>query len=240
MKPDTFYGIEVEADYGHFRKSFTTSSPLTHGVPPRTTVAGFLGAILGLPRGGDKNYHNVFSKNNSGIAVVNKPKKSTQKQTINLNLLKVKGETEKLVKLEKPPKEIIRSQVPFEVIKNPRYRIYFNSSELDGIKSFLEEEKSVFTPCLGISEYIADYRFLGKFDVEENEGEAVIRSIVPNKVNTIFEKNKRYIKENFSMFMNQEREVTEFGEVIYEENGKGIKIDGRYLTVNNENVMVLE
>ncbi len=240
MVPEKLYGIEVEADYGHFRKSFTTSSPLTYGVPPRTTISGLLGAIFGLPRKGENNYHEVFSKEKSFIAVVNRPKESTEKQTVNLNLLKIKGETEKLVKLDLPPKEITRSQVPFEVVKNPRYRVYFNSTALNEIEEFLQKEKSVYTPYLGISEYITDYSYLGKFDVEKKEGEAVIDSVLPVKPEIKFETGKKYIKENVSLFMNTEREVQKFDEVIYEENGNGVEVETTYYKVNNNHVVPLE
>ena len=42
--------FDVWADYGHFRKYYTTSSPLTFSIPPPPTVAGMLGAIVGSPR----------------------------------------------------------------------------------------------------------------------------------------------------------------------------------------------
>jgi CRISPR-associated protein Cas5h len=239
MEPENLYGIELEADYGHFRKNFTTSSPLTYGVPPRTAVSGLLGAIFGLPRSGDGNYHEVFSDENSFIAVVNRPNESTEKQTINLNLLKIKGETEKLVKLDEPPEEITRSQVPFEVVKNPRYRIYFNSKALDEIEEFLKEEKSVYTPYFGISEYIADYTYLGKFEVERREGEELVDSVVPAEKASQFEQGKKYLKENVSLFMNPEREVQKFGEVIYEENGEGVKVDTDYFQANRDKIIPL-
>jgi len=242
MAPKKLYGIEVKADYGHFRKNFTTSSPLTYGVPPRTALAGFLGAILGLPRDDERNYHEVFSRDNSSIALVNDPQDNTQKQTVNLNLLKIKGETEKLVKLDTPPEEITRSQVPFEVIRNPRYRIYFNSSELtEEDVNLLKNEKSVYTPYLGISEYIADYEFLGEFEPAKSKGETTVDSVVPADAEIRFETGKKYIKESFSMFMNTSREVQEFGEVLYEENGDGvIKASGKYFKANGENLVFLE
>ncbi len=239
MDPENLYVIELEADYGHFRKNFTTSSPLTYGVPPRTAVSGLLGAIFGLPRNGDGNYHDVFSDENSFIAVVNRPKESTEKQAINLNLLKIKGETEKLVKLDKPPEEITRSQVPFEVVKNPRYKIYFNSEALDDIEDFLKEEKSVYTPYFGISEYIADYAYLGKFEVDKEEGEEVVDSVVPAEKASQFEQGKKYLKEKVSFFMNSEREVQKFGGVIYEENGEGVKVDTDYFQANGDKIIPL-
>ncbi|AOV95123.1 hypothetical protein AQV86_04330 [Nanohaloarchaea archaeon SG9] len=215
------YGIKVEADYGHFRKNFSTSSPLTHGVPPRTAVAGLLGAIFGLPRKGENSYQEVFSQENSDIAVLNQPREETEKQTININLLKMKDETERIIKLGIPPEKLEKNQVPFEMIRKPQYVIYFRSNKLESPENVLEEEKSFYTPYLGISENIARYEYIGKQELEEKEGEADIDSVIPLENSSVqFEEGKKYAKESVSMFMNQEREVQKFSDIMYVETLK--------------------
>lgn len=42
--------FDIWGDYGHFRRFFTTSSPLTYSFPPPTAVRGIVGAILGLDK----------------------------------------------------------------------------------------------------------------------------------------------------------------------------------------------
>ena len=40
--------FDVSSSFGYFRKSFTTTSALTHAVIPRSAVEGLVGAIIGL------------------------------------------------------------------------------------------------------------------------------------------------------------------------------------------------
>jgi CRISPR-associated Cas5-like protein len=42
--------FEVWGEYGHFRKHYTTTSPLTFSIPSRTALTGLLGAIIGLSK----------------------------------------------------------------------------------------------------------------------------------------------------------------------------------------------
>ena len=41
--------FDIKGDYGHFKKYYTTSSPLTFSIP-RTTVSGMIGALIGLDK----------------------------------------------------------------------------------------------------------------------------------------------------------------------------------------------
>ena len=36
--------------YGHFRKPYSNVSSLSYPFPPRTAIAGLLGAIIGVPK----------------------------------------------------------------------------------------------------------------------------------------------------------------------------------------------
>ena len=40
--------FEIEGVFAHFRKGYTTTSPLTYDFPPRTVLIGMLGAMLGF------------------------------------------------------------------------------------------------------------------------------------------------------------------------------------------------
>lgn len=42
--------FDIWADYAHFRKFYTTTSPLTFSFPPPPTIAGILGAIYGTEK----------------------------------------------------------------------------------------------------------------------------------------------------------------------------------------------
>jgi len=227
MTADEALVLEVYGDYGHFRKNYTTSSPLTHGFPPRTAVAGLLGAIGGLPNEGDESYQRMFSPTKSDIAVV--LRNPVRKQRINKNMLKVKDETQRLTTLREPPESIERNQVPFEFLREPRFRIYFrldNDGEMERFESLLEEGKSVYTPYLGISELIAEHDYIGRVGLKERSGTAQIDSVVNKGIHSpVFEKGKRYQRENASMAMDNDRVVQTFSDVIYESTGDSIRVN---------------
>lgn len=42
--------FDLWGDLGHFKKPYTTTSPLSYAFPPRPTVAGIISAIVGLKK----------------------------------------------------------------------------------------------------------------------------------------------------------------------------------------------
>ncbi|MDD4749617.1 MAG: CRISPR-associated protein Cas5, partial [Methanosarcinaceae archaeon] len=68
--------FDVWGEFGHFRKHYTTTSPLTFSIPPRTAISGMIGAIIGLDKA---EYLKYFSKNEAKIAVkIESPVKKTR------------------------------------------------------------------------------------------------------------------------------------------------------------------
>ena len=59
--PDTCIGFDVTADFAHFRKVGNNSAKPSYRIPPRTTVAGLLAGILGMPRDSYYDLSSVFS-----------------------------------------------------------------------------------------------------------------------------------------------------------------------------------
>ncbi len=229
--------FDLKGDLAHFRKVYTTASQLTYGVPPRTTLAGLIAAIIGLPR---DSYYNMFSKQNSNIAVsIESPIK---KQRININLLKTKDETLGFVRLfAYPPVNIEHIQVPFEMVRNPHYRIYVwlrNESAFRDLEKNLENHRSVFTPYLGITELICDFEYQGKHVAKKIRGEAEVKSIVRKDLCKIkVETEKRYVRESVPAYMDKQRNP-EYADVIYETDGKSLLIEkSEYWEVNGRNVL---
>lgn len=214
---DEVLSLDISGDYGHFRKNYTTSSPLTHCIPPRTALTGLLGAIMGYPPSGEENYHRVFTPTQTKIAVV--PRAPIRKQRINKNMLKIKGDTGNLASLNDPPSEITRNQVPFEVLRQPHYTLYIWHSDSERLAAFEDQfatHKSVYTPYLGISEFLAEFDFRGRYSVTSGEGEATIASVVNTGHHDIaFEQGKRYQRENISLVMDEQRVVQSFADVMY-------------------------
>lgn len=214
---DEVLALDVSGDYGHFRKNYTTSSPLTHGIPPRTALTGLLGAIMGYPPSGENNYHRAFAPTQAKIAVV--PRTPIRKQRLNKNMLKVKGDTANLIGLDDPPAEITRNQVPFEVLRQPHYTLYVwhaAAERLAALEDQFAAHKSVYTPYLGISELIAEFDFRGRYSVTAGEGDATIASAVnADHHDVAFEQGKHYQRENIPLVMDEQRVVQSFGDVMY-------------------------
>ena len=63
---DKILVFDVWGEYAHFRKYYTTTSPLSFSIPPRTAISGLMGAIIGLSK---DEYLKYFSKEQAQIAV---------------------------------------------------------------------------------------------------------------------------------------------------------------------------
>jgi CRISPR-associated protein Cas5h len=209
--------FDIWGDYAHFKKIYTTSSPLSYSFPPRTALAGLIGAILGI----DKNdCFSYFTKEKANIAC--KILSPVKKVRIGLNLI----DTKKSMHLIQN-----RTQIKFEFIKDPRYRVYFCHSSYilnEKFKNLAEGHQSVFTPCLGLSQLICNFKYIGEFDAStKSEDEFVpIDSVVPNKYlkePPNFEEGKEYFSEKLPLEMGESRQVIDYGEVLFERRGAAIQ-----------------
>lgn len=210
--------FDIWGEYAHFRKYYTTTSPLSYSIPPRTAVTGFIGAILGL---GKEEYLKHFTKKQAFIAVgllcpVKKVRISENlidtKTAIRMHFIKT------------------RTQIRFEFIKDPKYRLYFYHTDEElyaKTKNLLANHKSIYTPYLGISEHIANFEFIGEMNVQKKilEDFVEVDSVIPedpaNKIE--FETNLEYFSETMPIEMDFDRTVVEYKNIMFERNGHGIK-----------------
>ena len=215
--------FDIKGDYGHFKKYYTTSSPLTFSIPPRTTVSGMIGALIGLDK---EEYLKYFSKEDAKIAIqINSPINKTR---ISYNLINTK--TAKMYSKIKD-----RTQVTFELLKNPSFRIYFSHSDINlynKVKTFLEEGKNYYTLSMGLSEFISEFDYISEIDLKEinnNEFDYIDTAINFNENLKIdFESEKEYFKDTMPNEMDVNRVVTDYAKVLFETNGKPIKCNTHY------------
>ena len=227
--------FEIWGDYAHFRKIETTTSPLTYFIPTGTSLAGILSAILGIER---DTYYNYFYPENSKLAV--SVRQSLKKVRININLKKTDDPPNKWHNQE------TLSPTPFEFVRDPKYRIYVwlkDNVLYKKLKDFLQQHKSFYTPYLGLSELIANFNFIGEFDVtinQSNNEEEINTVIRKDKSQLIIEPGKIYIKERIPIYMDTNRVVREYADVFLEANGKPTKVRNTiYYKVGEENVVFL-
>ena len=242
--------FDIWADYGHFRVPYTTSSPITYPVPPKTAIYGIIGAILGYAkRIDDKNvYLKYFQDEKWKVAIsIKNPIKTVYipENFIDTKRAKLFGRMRK----DKPS----RTQINLEFLKDPFYRLYITSSDTYGLtelKSYLAEHKTVFTLSLGLSECLSNFKYIGFFEYEEmntDEDYVEICSIIPfenllnsNQINFL-EKSSKFLKIHLPLEMKPDRELIKSGYFLIEANGNTIKYKkGKFFHVKelNENILL--
>ncbi|MCG8512864.1 MAG: type I-B CRISPR-associated protein Cas5b [Halanaerobiales bacterium] len=239
--------FDLKGDYAHFKKYYTTTSPLTFSIPPKTVMYGIIGAILGLSKEkADNNYYLKYFQELSckiGIKVIN----SIRKTRISLNLI----DTKTAVMMSRIKN---RTQIRTEYVINPYYRIYFyhdNQELYHNLKDKLQKHHSYYSISLGLSENLANYQYQGESKVEikvDNDEFLQIDSVILldqiniKKGDIDFSKNGReYFTEKVALEMKENREVINYGQLLYERNGKTIyaKPSQYYKLENGENIILM-
>lgn len=228
--------FDIWGDYAHFRKPYTTTSPLTYAFPPRTAITGIIGAILGLEK--EKN-NQALDSSQCNIAI--KMLHPLKKTIISENFI----DTKRAVLMSRIKG---RTQIRIEFLKDVRYRIYigiFNNEMHNKLKKMLQAHTSIFTVSLGISESIANFRFIGEYQYAKKQGDADIDSVIVmdeiKKESIKLEEEKEYFTDRFPMDMKENREVSRYSDILFERKCRKIKVRNcSYITVeNNENIIWL-
>lgn len=230
--------FDVESEYGHFRKFNTTTSPLTYSIPTRPAIAGLIGAILGIEREvSAENFREgvtpvaeLFTKEKASFAVqiINPIKKVN----IGFNLL----DTEKTVSSFFNVKQ--RTQIEFELLKNPKFRIYISLTDSELFNTLVEKvqlNRAYFTPYLGLSQFTALTKFIGIVNATKshnNDFQEVLTAVnlnnadADNPIQFDYSANNgfKYTSDTMPIEMLSNRIVVEYSEVIVETNGKPIKV----------------
>ncbi|MFW6015837.1 MAG: type I-B CRISPR-associated protein Cas5b [bacterium] len=231
---DKILCFDIWAEYAHFKKYYTTTSPLTFSIPPKTTIYGIIGAILGL---GKEEYLNYFTTGECHIGIqINKPIK---KSRINLNLIDTK-------KAKMMSRIKTRTQIKTEFLKDVGYRIYFthkNKEIYNKLKQLIKNHKTVYSISLGLSENLANFEYIDEYSyriVEDNEVWVNILTAlkIGNSVSKgdidFSEDGKEYFSDKVALEMKPDREVLDYGQIVFERNGKTIKAKPKkYYKLNN-------
>lgn len=170
--PPRCLSFTVAGDWAHFRRGEGNVVKRTYRIPPRTTIAGLVAAILGMPR---DQYYELFAKGRSAIAI--EPLEDLR--TINLpeNTLDTMDSKQSINALGRGPtiryfdSRASRKQHNYELLVEPAYRIdlYLANDEAhDRLRRHLQGGTSVYTPALGLSELLATVSYEG-----EAEGDAI-------------------------------------------------------------------
>lgn len=150
------HSFDLEGKQAHFRKYYANNTALSFTLPPRTTLMGIVGAVLGRAR---DSYYWEFGPEQVrfGVGLLSPVKKTFHR----LNLLKILGDSDFRGRQG-------RIQTPFELVVplDPRqgkivYRIYVTSNNnllMDELGAFLENRRSFFNPSLGLANFNASLK----------------------------------------------------------------------------------
>jgi len=216
--------IDLHGDYGHFKKFYTTSSPLTFSFPPPPTVWGILGAICGVDK---QQYLEEFSPPRCRIAIALAA--PVKKVRMGINHLNTKGNYWTPVKKKNHE---ARTQIRMELVKDPVYRVYVHHEDeslFNRLVNFVQGHKTVYSVSLGLSEMLADFKYVGLSRAREREARdpVSLNSVLPvsamEEYGLEVEDGKKYFKERIPVKMNAERIVEQYQDVIFEARGQSIK-----------------
>ncbi len=172
--------------YGHFRKPYSNVSSLSYPFPPRTAIAGLLGAILGVKK---EMVAETFNYDNARIAVEMDTEVKTVTHVtnfrqdspgdVNYSIKRPKRDW-KPKPLKRVPDQNISTQIPMELLRNPSYLVYVNlTNRMDELISRIKTERYVYTPCMGLSEFLVEVEYISEGVAEPLEpGEFDVSTVV--------------------------------------------------------------
>jgi len=219
--------FDIKGPMAHFRKFYTNSSSLSYLFPPRTVVAGIIAGILGKPSerfSKDKNqiYYELLNEKNCFIGLGIKSKIRKIMQTVNYSFTKTQNNQ---ILFGKP------TQIPLEILLTKKfgnelqYRIYFSHSDnkiYNDFKYMLSNNKFIYSPYLGITEFLASIKFINETEVEANESNGSIKISSVCKLNDIelnFDKNGiQYLVEKMPTGFLNDRTPLETEDYVVEVN----------------------
>lgn len=234
MLPDKVLGMDVWADYANFRRPYSTTSPLTYPFPTRTAVAGLASTILGLQR---DSYYDIFSEENSKIGI--QLLMPVKKKYMGFNLIDTK-KGYYLWDIRDNP----RTQIQYELLVNPMYRIYLwlkSDTLYYELKERLSTHRSHYTPYLGMAQMIANFRYIDEFGVVARQANQTEVSTVALEENGVTARSGHRIgKISIPAFMDSKR-TPSFRNLVYdscqeyhtEENHRLLITKGQYAELNN-------
>jgi CRISPR-associated protein Cas5h len=232
LNPEKVLVFDIKGPMAHFRKYYTNSSSLSYLFPPRTVVVGLIAGLLGLPSERHTNekgdiYYEKFDEKRCLVAVSLKSKVRRIMQTVNYIRTKLLSEVDGSAGGTQIPLEFLLPESDNEIT----YRMYFYHADdgeiYDELKQRLEEQKFVYPPYMGLSEFLAYIDYLGEGNISRNPNREVeLNSVCKLKeVELDFSgKDLQYITEKMPTGFLNDRTPRKPEEYVLEVKGKLMKV----------------
>lgn len=130
--------------FAHFCSPYTNVYRLTQSCPTKTAIMGFVGAVLGI----EKDDLSLYSVIQCGVEICD------GYRTVSIPYLTRQGFPGSTANKES-------SRTSVEVVVNPKYMIYITGENgiLEKLRDLLEKHEPIFTPYLGLAQFIASTDF---------------------------------------------------------------------------------
>ncbi len=229
--------FDLWGDYGHFRRFFTTSSPLTYSFPPPTAVRGIVGAILGLGK-------DAYLRATADLAVGVRLLAPVKRVRWGINLVYTKGKNDEfepsLSKWRKKPQKKGRKYGPIhtlikvEYLKDARFRLYLGGESplLDDLEALLREHRTHYTVSLGLSELLADFAYGGTHAATAlPPGTYEVASVFPVEaldpergLQNALQPGIKLAKERVPVYLAPDRTPVRYQDVVVEVTGRPVQV----------------
>lgn len=240
LDPDRVLIFDLKGPFAHFRKYYTNSSSLSYMFPPRTVITGLIAGILGLPSERHTNkseeiYYEKFSDDKCRIAVSIKTRIRRMMQTINYIKTKTDQQSKYSFEALMTGTRGAPTQIPLEILLSEdgndiTYRLYFYHADeaiYDKLKQRLDEQRFVYPPYMGLSEFLASIDNVGEGKISKNpERDVELNSVCRLKdVEPDFNGNDlQYIIEKMPTGFSNDRTPNQPDDYILEMKSRIIKV----------------
>jgi len=216
--------FDIWGRYAHYKKIYATTSALSYIIPSKTSLYGYIGAILGLSKV-ENTYLKYFQPGACRLSL--RLMKPIIMQRVNTNLHPHDKGVIKATQNRKP--------TTMEYVYRPKYRIFITHEDetlLQDLEGHLTEHTAVYTPTLGLAYLLSNFKFQQSVDVEECSTSIAhsveIESVIPRAAFEGFDLNPETGNEiieysQFALEINLQREVTDRTDILIDRTGKPIR-----------------
>lgn len=234
--PDRCLSLTIRADWGHFRRVDRTVTKQTYRLPPRTTVAGMIAAIVGARR---DSYYETFGPDVSAVAI--EPLDTIRTVTEPMLGLSTNpdehfesagGTGQKTVQVRYPDSTMNRQLHSYELLVDPAYRIDVAVEDrtfYHALANRLDTGTTHYPLSMGLSEYLAWVEFHGEYTVDSHGDEiGEVDSAVPAGAGSVVPREGVQTRvERMPSFMEADehgRRTTGFSDYTFTTSEDGLEI----------------
>jgi len=213
--------IEIEGNWGHFKKPETNNNPLTHDFITKTAFIGMIGAVLGIERAEMKP---LFPQLSEDICYGVQIRGAVKKESWSF-------------KLRYAENLFGKRPVQMEFLKKPCYTVALSLHNERSLQLFdqfvaaVQASEARFTPVLGLHNCPANLRYIDSGEVVFVEGDFTTKGFVteinlPFKISDDF----RVGVERVPTFQNDDfwNLPDKYVRVFYPSEGKEISASGKH------------